>query len=160
PDVPTKVAAVPASMTQAPVPENATPVVPAAAAEAFVPAPERVKLCPEIEVSDPRPVVQPSPPPRVAPLGAERYSLQLTMPGSTGERLMRAQDRGGPRGGAGASAKVLARPWAGFTAQQEKKNFAATNKPRVGKPSTTPRHIPARVKREVAKRDQGQCTFV
>jgi len=45
-------------------------------------------------------------------------------------------------------------------AQLQKKTFAATDKPRVGKPSTNPRNIPARVQREVWARDNGQCTFV
>jgi len=43
----------------------------------------------------------------------------------------------------------------------EKQKFAETSRPRRSGPyGTNPRYIPARVKREVWKRDGGQCTFV
>jgi 5-methylcytosine-specific restriction endonuclease McrA len=42
----------------------------------------------------------------------------------------------------------------------EKKKFAATDKPRAARHSTSPRHISNEVKREVSERDGGQCTFV
>ena len=43
----------------------------------------------------------------------------------------------------------------------EKRKFAVSDRPQcVACMSTNPRHIPNRVKREVWKRDGGQCTFV
>ena len=42
----------------------------------------------------------------------------------------------------------------------EKRRFAETSKPRPGRRSQSARNIPARVRREVWKRDQGRCTFV
>jgi 5-methylcytosine-specific restriction endonuclease McrA len=48
------------------------------------------------------------------------------------------------------------------TAKQalEKRRFAATGKPRPGRRTRSARHVPAQVRREVWKRDRGQCTFV
>jgi 5-methylcytosine-specific restriction endonuclease McrA len=42
----------------------------------------------------------------------------------------------------------------------EKRRYAQAAKPRPGRRTKCARHIPARVKREVWKRDQGRCTFV
>jgi 5-methylcytosine-specific restriction endonuclease McrA len=42
----------------------------------------------------------------------------------------------------------------------EKKRCAATSEPRPGRRTKSARHIPARVRREVWRRDQGRCTFV
>jgi 5-methylcytosine-specific restriction endonuclease McrA len=47
-----------------------------------------------------------------------------------------------------------------LVAKLERQKFAATDKPRVGKPSKSPRNIPAHVKRAVWQRDGGRCTFV
>jgi 5-methylcytosine-specific restriction endonuclease McrA len=42
----------------------------------------------------------------------------------------------------------------------EKRKFAATDRPGHSRPGSSPRHIPAAVKREVWERDEGRCTFV
>lgn len=42
----------------------------------------------------------------------------------------------------------------------EKAKRAGADRPRAGRPSTNPRHIPAKVRRTVWERDGGQCTYV
>ena len=57
--------------------------------------------------------------------------------------------------------KVFGRALKALIREAEKARFAATDRPQgVTRKSTNPRHIPNRVKREVWKRDGGQCTFV
>jgi 5-methylcytosine-specific restriction endonuclease McrA len=62
----------------------------------------------------------------------------------------------------GNVAEVLHRALESFVGELRKRKFAATSSPRKATPrkSDNPRHIPARVKREVWKRDHGRCTFV
>ena len=59
--------------------------------------------------------------------------------------------------------KVLDRALDAVIREMEKKRFAATSRPRGPVPrraSASARHVPAHVKREVWRRDGGQCTFV
>src|SRR6185295_1307052 len=59
-------------------------------------------------------------------------------------------------------AAVLERALDALIGRLEKRKFAATERPRRARPrpTTSPRHIPAHVKRAVWERDGGQCTFV
>jgi len=97
---------------------------------------------------------------RVAPLGAARYGIQVQLKQSTYGKMRRLQELLGSRVRSDDLDAVLEHAFDAAIAQLEKKKFAATDKPRVGKPSTNPRNIPARVKRAVRRRDGGQCTFV
>jgi hypothetical protein len=59
--------------------------------------------------------------------------------------------------------KVLDRALESVIRELEKTKFGLTSRPRsrgARRPSTNPRHVPAEVKREVWKRDEGQCTFI
>ena len=98
--------------------------------------------------------------PRVAPLSAEHYALQLTLERSTVELLRRAQDLLGHRDPGGDIGQVLHEALALYVGQLEQRKFAATSQPRRARASQNPRHIPAAVKRAVWERDGGRCTFV
>ncbi|HTO92666.1 MAG TPA: hypothetical protein VMJ70_16160 [Candidatus Sulfotelmatobacter sp.] len=98
---------------------------------------------------------------RIAPLGAERFELQLTIPQSTHEKLRHAQDLLGSSVYAGELARVIDRALDALIAQLEKKKFRAGAKPRRAEAQpASPRHIPAEVRWTVHQRDGGRCTFV
>ena len=101
-------------------------------------------------------------PVRIAPLSAESYKLQVTIRKETHDLLREAQELLGRQVSFGNVAEVLHRALESFVGELRKRKFAATSQPRKTAPrkSANPRHIPARVKREVWKRDQGRCTFV
>jgi 5-methylcytosine-specific restriction endonuclease McrA len=109
---------------------------------------------------DPDPVAPPEPRPRVAPLSPERYGLQLTMGKSLHDKLRYAQALLSHRVAPGEVAEVLELALDALIAQLEKQKFAATSRPRAPHGPPRGRHIPAEVKRQVWKRDQGRCTFV
>lgn len=57
--------------------------------------------------------------------------------------------------------EIFVRALRAYVAQLEKRKYGATDKPRASqRQSANPRHIPARVRREVARRDEHRCTFV
>ena len=96
---------------------------------------------------------------RIEPLGAERFGLHTTINKCTNDLLVRAQELiSGPP--ADSVPQILQEALLDYVAKQEKRKFAATDKPRVGKPSSNPRYIPARVKRAVRERDGDRCAFV
>jgi 5-methylcytosine-specific restriction endonuclease McrA len=95
--------------------------------------------------------------PRIAPISKQRFALQVTIEGSTYDKLRHAQDL---LSHAGDVAAVLDRALDALIGQLEKRRFAATAKPRKARPAGRKRTIPARVKRAVWQRDGGRCTFV
>ena len=99
---------------------------------------------------------------RVAPIGAERFALQLTIGKSMHDKLRYAQELLGHAVASGEVGEVLDRALDALIHQLERRRFAATDKlrPRRRRSSANPRHIPADVKRAVWQRDGGQCTFV
>lgn len=98
--------------------------------------------------------------PKVAPLSAERYALQTTVGQSTHDKLRYAQALLGHAVPTGDLAEVLDRALDALIALLEKRKFGATSRPRPGRASDDPRHIPAHVKRAVWERDDGRCSFV
>jgi len=98
--------------------------------------------------------------PRLAPLSPGRFALQLTVSEVTHDKLRQAQALLGHAVPSGDLAEVLDRALDALIANLEKRKFGATDKPRGAQPSSSPRHIPARIKRAVQKRDKGQCTYV
>jgi 5-methylcytosine-specific restriction endonuclease McrA len=100
--------------------------------------------------------------PKVTPLAPERFALQVTISKSTHDKLRHAQELLSHALPSGDLAQVLDRALDALIGQLEKSKFAATDRPRTGRQgkSTKKRCIPARVKRAVWERDQGQCTFV
>ena len=101
-----------------------------------------------------------APPPRLAPVAAERFALQLTIAKSTHDKLRYAQALLSHQLPSGDIAEVLDRALDALIRQLEQRKFAATPRPRHRRASANPRHIPAEVKRAVWARDGGRCTFV
>jgi hypothetical protein len=100
--------------------------------------------------------------PRVTPLSAERYALQVTISRATREKLDRVQELLGHAVVAGDIETTLDRALDLAIRELERRSHAATERPRrrPPRPSRDPRHIPAHVKRAVRKRDGDRCTFV
>jgi len=98
--------------------------------------------------------------PRVAPLSPGRFALQLTVSQATHDKLRHAQALLGHAVPSGDLAEVLDRALNALIANLEKRKFGATDNPRTARSSSSPRHIPARVRRAVQARDKGQCTYV
>ena len=108
-----------------------------------------------------RPTVPQESRPRVTPLSPQRFAFQATIDQSTHDKLRHAQELLGHRVPNGDLATVLDRALDALVRELERQRFAATDRPKGNpQPSSNPRQIPNHVKREVWKRDQGQCTFV
>ena len=134
PDLPSKLealAATPASPTSSPVPERVNRHSPDAA-----------------------------PRPKVAPLSAQSFLLQMTIPQSAHDKLRYIQRLLGHAVPSGDLAEVHERAYDALIAQLEKQKFAKASRRGPLRSSTDPRRIPAHVKGTVWERDGGQCTFV
>jgi hypothetical protein len=93
---------------------------------------------------------------RIAPIAAQRFSMQVTIEDETHELLRRAQDLLATR----EVPRVLHRALKLLVDDLERQKAALTEKPRSARPSDRARNLPAEVRRAVWKRDGGQCTFV
>jgi len=115
------------------------------------PAPVRVMTTPA-----------PQGPPRATaiPVAPSQFDLHVRIDQSTHDKLRRAQELLSHAVPSGHLAQVLDRALDALLAKLEKRKFAATDKPRRPRASARARHTPARVKRAVWTRDQGQCAFV
>jgi 5-methylcytosine-specific restriction endonuclease McrA len=98
--------------------------------------------------------------PQVAPPAPERYSVRFTMGQATHEAMRAFEKLAGRRVTAEQMNEALRRGFVAMRAAIEKKRFAATDRPRKQNRTPKGRHIPAAVKREVWRRDEGRCTFV
>ena len=99
----------------------------------------------------------------VKPLSAKSYELHLTMCQEMHEQLEYAQALLSHRIPSGDVKQVLHRALDVLVQQLEKRKFAATTRPRpraARSRASSPRSIPADVRRAVCLRDRGQCTFV
>ena len=75
--------------------------------------------------------------------------------------LRRPQELLGHQMPSGDVGVVLERALRSLVLDLERRKFAATERPQhKPRPTTSPRHVPAHVKRAVWERDQGQCTFI
>ena len=99
----------------------------------------------------------------------ERYLLELTIAKSTREKLRYAQALLSHAVPTGDVAQVLDRALDALILLHEKRKFGAithprrhaiTHPPRRQRTTARKRTVPARVRRAVWERDQGQCTFV
>ena len=96
----------------------------------------------------------------VTPLAPDRYKLQVTIAGSTLEKLRLAKDMLRHAIPSGDEAAILDRALTVLLADLSRAKFAATDNPRAGRaPAPGSRHIPANVKRMVWLRDLGRCAF-
>jgi len=96
----------------------------------------------------------------VKPLAPRRFGMQVTISEQTHEKLRRAQELLSHAVPGGDIAQVLDRALDALIEQLEKRRYARVSEPRPGKRTRSARHIPAHVRREVWKRDEGRCTFV
>ena len=94
------------------------------------------------------------------PLAPQRYAYQCTLDQEEYDPMQRARELMGHQSPAGDRPPVLKSALRLLVAHLEKQKYAATDCPRPSKPGTSPRHIPAAVKRAVAARDGGRCAFV
>jgi len=96
----------------------------------------------------------------VAPLSADAYKLQVTISAATEDKLRRARDLLRHSVPDGDLAEVLDRALTLLVADLERRRCAAVAAPRAERRTTGhTRHIPAAVKREVWRRDEGRCAF-
>jgi hypothetical protein len=102
-----------------------------------------------------------APRPVIKPLAPARYRVQLTVSETAHAHLRRAQDLLRHTVPNGDPAIIVERALALLVEHLEKVKCAATPQPRPSKGvASTSRHIPAAVRREVWKRDDGRCAFV
>ncbi len=105
--------------------------------------------------------VGPTARPVIVPLAPQRYRIQFTVSRETHEKLRRAQDLMRHTVPDGDPAKIFDRALTLLIEQLEKQKCAAASRPRPSSGAgARSRHIPAAVKREVWKRDEGRCAFV
>ncbi|HEX6323887.1 MAG TPA: hypothetical protein VFZ36_09190 [Vicinamibacterales bacterium] len=128
----------------------------------------RVEAEPRVSLSAPvaAPVSAPTPPPSrrpvVVPLSEAQYKLQVTISAAARERLQQIQGLMRHRLPNGDPAAIVEHALEVLHAALLKQKAAHVAKPRTGKLATDAkgRYIPASVKREVWRRDQGRCAFV
>jgi hypothetical protein len=100
-------------------------------------------------------------PPIVTPLAPERYRVQFTISHETHEKLRRAQALLRHMIPNGDLAELFDRALTILLQDLERRRCAATSSPRGAREGTSgSRHIPAAVRREVWRRDDGRCAFV
>jgi hypothetical protein len=108
------------------------------------------------------PVLASAKPAVLKPLAPEHYKVQFTISRDTHDKLRRAQDLLRHAIPDGDPAKIFDRALTLLLADVERKKVAAVAKPRDHQRQHpgTGRHVLASVRREVWKRDGGQCAFV
>ena len=114
----------------------------------------------ETAVIDAASAPSPSPQRTVSPLAAERYLIQFTASRAMHDKLRLVQALIRHRIPTGDPAAIFERGLDLLLAELSRVKFAAAARPRnQPTPARHSRHIPAAVKREVWKRDNGQCAF-
>lgn len=96
----------------------------------------------------------------LAPLAPERYELRCTLSREAHDLLRQAQSLLGHSVANGDVPQVLERALRALVTQLEKKRTAPSDRPRAGREVPKGRHIPVVLRRDVWRRDSGQCTFV
>jgi hypothetical protein len=107
-----------------------------------------------------RGVVPEPPAARMAPLSSETYDAHFTMNQNAHDHFCRAQELLSHVLPSGDIAGIMEQALVALVEKLEKRKFAATMRPRKSRPSSSPRYIPAEVRRQVVQRDGGHCTFV
>ncbi len=97
---------------------------------------------------------------KIAPLSPERYTLQVTLPASTHDKLRRAQALLGHSVPSGDVAEVLDRAFDTLIAKLELRKFGSTKPQGQPRATVTGRSIRAHVRRAVYERDAGRCAYV
>ena len=98
---------------------------------------------------------------KVVPTACQRFALHFSIGQGAHDKLRYAQELFSHQLRPGDLEAMFELALDQLVCVGEKRKFAATSRPqRVARKSVNSRHIPNRVKREVWKRDGGQCTFV
>jgi hypothetical protein len=114
----------------------------------------------EAKAREMSPVVK-HPPAVVRPLAPERYKIQVTVSREAHDKLRRAQNLLRHVIPNGDPAAIVERALTLLLQDLERRKCATVTSPRESSSSSTDtRHVPAAVKREVWKRDEGCCAFV
>jgi hypothetical protein len=101
------------------------------------------------------------PRPIIVPLAPERFKLQLTISRETHDTLRRLQALMRHTIPSGDPGEIVARALNVLLEDVERRRCAATPAPQPPREAVAgSRHIPASVRREVWRRDGGQCAFV
>jgi 5-methylcytosine-specific restriction endonuclease McrA len=100
-------------------------------------------------------------PSTVAPLSADHYKIQFTIPTTTHDKLRRVQDLMRHTAPNGDPAVIFDRALTPLVDHLERAKLGKTTRNRKQQPATRPgsRHVPSAVKREVWARDVGRCAF-
>lgn len=102
-----------------------------------------------------------SPRPAVTPLTPERYKLQFTISRETHEMLRRVQALARHAIPSGDPAAIFERALSLLLQELERRRCAAVTSPRAARAANgRTRHVPASVRREVWRRDNGRCAYV
>jgi hypothetical protein len=126
-----------------------------------MPLPSLPDASPEIVVRAETPRNSPSRPAAISPLAPEIYKIQFTMSREMHDRLRQAQNLLRHVVPNPDPAVIIDRALKVSLKELAKSKHAATDRPRrTGACAPRSRHVPARVRREVWKRDAGQCAFV
>lgn len=105
--------------------------------------------------------MSPPSPPTVTPVAPERYTVRVTISAATHEKLRRVRDLLRHAMPDGDLEAILDRALTLLLEDVERRRFAATSFPRAARQcEPASRHIPAAVRRQVWRRDGGQCAFV
>lgn len=97
----------------------------------------------------------------VAPIAPAQYKVQITVSADTYEKLRRAQDLLRHTIPNGDPAVIFDRALTLLLTSLEKTKLAAVTRTQAPRAAAKPsRHIPAAVRRDVWKRDGGQCAFI
>ena len=113
-----------------------------------------------VPIREPPALAPPTRPGGVTPLAPERYKVQFTVSRETHDKLRRVQDLLRHAVPNGDLAAIFDRAITVLLTDLEKARQGATVNPRPARaPANGSRHIPAAVRREVWKRDGGQCAF-
>jgi 5-methylcytosine-specific restriction endonuclease McrA len=135
-----------------PIPASAMPMLsPAAPAPLTMSSPQHA----------PGHVTAAGPRPEVKPLAPQSCKMQLTMDQDMFDDLQRLYELLGLGNRAEDVREVVRRSFKALIQKTEKRKYASTDRPRAPRQheSSSPRHIPAEVRRAVVRRDGGQCTF-
>ncbi len=107
------------------------------------------------------PVDRTSGPSDIRPLAPERFKVQFTIGRDTHRKLRAVQDLMRHALPSGDIATIFDRALTLLLRDVERQKLASTEQPRRETVTTsTNRHVPAAVRRQVWARDQGQCAFV
>jgi hypothetical protein len=102
-----------------------------------------------------------APRPTVTPLTPGRYRLQFTISHETHDMLRRVQALARHAIPSGDPAAIFERALTLLLQELERRRCAAVASPRAApEVNGRTRHVPASVKREVWRRDNGRCAFV